>query len=91
MEILVKMSGKGQLVVPEKIRAEVGFQAGDRFIPMAVEDGVIFRKVNIGDRTNQFLKLMKKMQAHAKKIGLTQKDVNEAIAEVRKKRSSTRM
>ncbi len=91
MEALVKMSGKGQLVVPEEIRIEEGFKAGDRFVPVAVEDGVLFKKVKIEDRTRQFLQLMKKIQAQAKENGLTQKDVDEAIKWVRKKRSLTRM
>ena len=37
-EILVKMSPKGQLVVPQEIREIEAFEPGDRFIPFPVKE-----------------------------------------------------
>ena len=47
MEELVKMSEKGQLVVPRRIRKKEGFSSSDRFIAVEVKDGVLFKKVDI--------------------------------------------
>jgi AbrB family looped-hinge helix DNA binding protein len=44
---MVKMSPKGQLVVPQEIRAQEGLNPGDRFVPFLVEEGILFKKVNL--------------------------------------------
>ena len=44
---IVKMSAKGQLVVPEAIRDLEDFNPGDRFVPLPVKDGVLLKKVEI--------------------------------------------
>ena len=41
---LVKMSPKGQLVVPQEIREKEGFRAGDRFIPFQIKEVIIIYK-----------------------------------------------
>ena len=40
---LVKMSPKGQLVVPQEIREKEDFETGDRFIPIPIKEGIIFK------------------------------------------------
>ncbi|MBI5390885.1 AbrB/MazE/SpoVT family DNA-binding domain-containing protein [Candidatus Woesearchaeota archaeon] len=82
---IVKMSQKGQLVVPQGIREEEGLQEGDRFIPFAVKEGVLFKKVRIPDVKIEFESLTKEMRARFKEKGVTQKDVNEAVQWARKK------
>lgn len=47
MEELVKMSTKGQLVVPKSIRKKERFTASDRFVALEIKGGVIFKRVNI--------------------------------------------
>ena len=39
----VKMSPKGQLVVPQEIRIDEGFAPGDRFVPFPVKGGILFK------------------------------------------------
>ncbi len=84
---LVKMSPKGQLVVPQEIREEEGFQPGDRFVPLPVKDGVLFKRVAIPDLKAEFKKIGNQISEKFKKHGITQKDVNEAIAWARRKSS----
>jgi bifunctional DNA-binding transcriptional regulator/antitoxin component of YhaV-PrlF toxin-antitoxin module len=74
-EEIVKMSEKGQLVVPNKIRQEAGFQPSDRFIAIPVEDGVIFKKIEI-DIDKEYTKLSKSIQERFQK-----EDVDESIVE----------
>ena len=59
---LVKMSPKGQLVVPQEIREKEGFESGDRFIPFQIKDGVLFKRVKIPNIKNEFEKLSKEIQ-----------------------------
>ena len=49
MEELVKMSPKGQLVVPQDIREKEGFEPGDRFIAIKLPEGVLFKKIELPD------------------------------------------
>ena len=78
-EELVKMSEKGQLVVPRKIRQKEGFKNSDRFIAIGVKDGVLFKKINIPKVKIEFESLSKEIQAHFKKEGITKADVSEAV------------
>ena len=82
---LVKMSPKGQLVVPQEIREMEGFSAGDRFVPFPVKEGVLFKKVKIPDVKVQFEELAKDVRERFKKLKVTQSDVNEAVQWARRK------
>ena len=82
---IVKMSTKGQLVVPQEIRDNESFKSGDRFIPFQVKDGVLFKKVEIPDVKAEFKKLSKEIEAQFKKQKVSRKDVSEAVKWARKK------
>lgn len=82
---LVKMSPKGQLVVPQEIREMEEFQPGDRFVPLAIKEGVVFKKVEIPDVKLEFEKLSKEIEAQFKKQKIEQKDVEEAVRWARKR------
>ncbi len=84
---LVKMSPKGQLVVPQDLREEEGFKPGDRFVAFPVKEGVIFKKIVIPDAAAEFEKLSKKVTEKFKKYGITEKDIDEAVAWARRKSS----
>ncbi len=80
----VKMSPKGQLVVPQEIRKTEEFEAGDRFVAIPVKEGVLFKKVEMPNVKVEFEKLSKEIEAHFKKQKITSKDVKGAIKWVRK-------
>ena len=82
---IVKMSTKGQLVVPQEIRDNESFKSGDRFISFQVKDGVLFKKVEIPDVKAEFKKLSKEIEAQFKKQKVSRKDVSEAVKWARKK------
>jgi len=87
---LVKMSSKGQLVVPYSIRKKEKLNEGDRFIAVDTVQGVIFKKVNIPDIKIRLEKLHEEMSAHARKYHITQKDVDGAVKWARKSKSGSR-
>ena len=81
---LVKMSAKGQLVVPEEIREKESFESGDRFIAVAVEDGVVFKRINI---RAEFERVSKQIGEKFRKAGVTKKTIDEAVRWARQKQS----
>ncbi len=86
-EEIVKMSAKGQLVVPNVIRKSQKLSPRDRFIALPVGKGVLFKKVEITSVKNQLNSLFKDMQAHFKNKGIKSKDIQEAIKWARQKSS----
>jgi AbrB family looped-hinge helix DNA binding protein len=85
MEELVKMSEKGQLVVPKRIRKKEGFSSSDRFIAIEVKDGVLFKRLDMPKVKIEFESLSKDIQAHLKKQKVKQEDVAEAVKWAREK------
>ena len=84
-ETLVKMSPKGQLVVPQEIREIEAFEPGDRFIPFPVKEGVLFKRVKIPNVKIEFEQLAKEIETQFKKERITTKDIVEAVKWARKK------
>lgn len=84
-EELVKMSEKGQLVVPRRIRDKEGFKNSDRFIAIDVKGGVIFKKVDIPKITTEFETLAREVEARFKKQKIKKKDVEGAVKWAREK------
>lgn len=84
-ELLVKMSEKGQLVVPRQIREKEGFKSSDRFVAIDVKDGVLFKKVEMPEVKIEFESLSKDIRAHLKKRKIKQEDVAKALEWTRQK------
>lgn len=79
-----KMSSKGQVVIPEKIRKELNLKAGAQFVVMGDNDVVILKNItppNLDDLDDLILAVRKK----AKEAGIRKKDVQQALAQVRRK------
>jgi len=77
-EDIVKMSPKGQLVVPKDIREKAGFNPSDRFIAVQVEDGVMFKKIDF-DVQEEYEKLSRKVQERFEERGVSEDEVEDAI------------
>jgi len=86
MEELVKMSPKGQLVVPQEIRIQESFKPSDRFIAVPIKNGVVFKRVNLNLKT-EFASLSKEISKQFSKNGVTKQDVKGAVARARRKLS----
>ncbi len=82
---LVKMSEKGQLVVPQDIRMASSLSPGERFIAFPVEDGVLFKKVKIPEVKLDFESLSKEIEAQFKRNKVKPNDVKEAVRWARKR------
>jgi bifunctional DNA-binding transcriptional regulator/antitoxin component of YhaV-PrlF toxin-antitoxin module len=86
MDDLVKMSSKGQLVVPKEIREGEGFRPSDRFVAVKVHDGVLFKRIALPDVKNRFEALAREVERKFRVSGVREKDVEEAVRWARKRR-----
>ena len=82
---LVKMSPKGQLVVPQDIREAESFEPGDRFVAVSVKEGVLFKKIEMPKVKIDFDKLSKEIELQFKKQNVIPTDVKEAVKWARKR------
>ena len=77
-----KMSSRGQVVIPEAVRKEMGLKAGDEFVVLAKNDAVMLKGIK-RPSMKEFDALIKQARRQAKAAGLTRTDVAKAIAAVR--------
>lgn len=79
------LSSKGQVVIPEEIRARLGLKAGAQFVVVADRDVVIF-KVLDPPALGEFTSLVARARQAAKRAGLRPADVAKALSKVRRSR-----
>ena len=79
---VTKLSSKGQVVLPQAIRQKLHLGEGEKFMVFCDKDTVILKKIE-RPVIERFKELLKESRAYAKKAGLTQADVKEAIRRVR--------
>ena len=80
-----KMSSKGQVVIPEAIREQLGLDAGTQFVVVGEDDVVILKMVR-APSMKDFDRLVRKARTQAKAAGLKRADVSAAVSDVRKQR-----
>lgn len=80
-----KLSSKGQVVIPEDVRENLGLKAGDQFVVMGSGDTVVL-KVIAPPSPEDFKAMLRKVHADARKAGMRKKDVADAVRKVRASR-----
>ena len=79
-----KLSSKGQVVIPEDVRKELGLEAGAQFVVMGEGDVVILKKIDAPDRS-EFRALAAKVRAQARRAGMKRSDVTKAVRSARRR------
>jgi AbrB family looped-hinge helix DNA binding protein len=79
------LSSKGQVVIPEEIRLQLGLQAGAQFVVIADRDVVIFKRLE-PPALSEFAALVRRARQVAKQTGMTQANVAKAVKKVRRSR-----
>ncbi len=77
-----KMSSRGQVVIPESVRSEMGLKPGSKFVVLWHDD-VVMLKVISPPSLEEFTNLQKRLRQQARKKGLKRKDIGKAITKVR--------
>jgi AbrB family looped-hinge helix DNA binding protein len=77
-----RLSSKGQIVIPEEIRNDLGLRAGDQFVVIGEGDAVILKTIT-PPKIDEFSKLLGQARSAAKRAGIKRADVKSAIVNVR--------
>ena len=77
-----RMSSKGQIVIPESIRKQLGLEPGSQFVVVARKDTVILKPI-APPSLDDFDDLIEEARRQARQVGLTKADIDQAIADVR--------
>lgn len=82
---IVKMSSKGQLVVPHEVRTAANLNPGEKFVAFPVNEGVFFKKIRMPEINMDFENLAKEIEKSFKKSKVKKSDVDGAVVWARKK------
>ena len=77
------LSSKGQVVIPEEIRLQLGIEAGAQFVVIADRDVVIFKLLN-PPALKDFATLIGRARKAAKQTGLTKAAIANSVHKVRR-------
>lgn len=77
-----KLSSKGQVVIPESIRAKLHLEPGAQFVVLGDKDVVILKNIS-APRMEEFAGLIAKARKSAQNEGIRKKDIENAIKKVR--------
>ncbi|MDI6903511.1 MAG: AbrB/MazE/SpoVT family DNA-binding domain-containing protein [Methanocellales archaeon] len=78
-----KISPKGQVVIPSRIRRELGIQNGDRFLVFGKNNTVIFKKIEKAVIEKTFDEIVEPIRKRIKELRISREDVDRIIHEIR--------
>ena len=84
MSYPTRVSFKGQVTIPKKLRNKLRIAPGDFVLFEEKEEGVLLKKARLSAE-EEFNKLVVALDKKAKKLGITDKDIEDAIKWARKK------
>jgi AbrB family looped-hinge helix DNA binding protein len=79
-----KLSSRGQVVIPEEIRNNLGLSEGDQFLVIGEGDAVILKTIT-PPKLEEFQELLSQARTEAKRAGIKKADLKSAIAKVRRR------
>jgi len=80
-----KLSSRGQVVIPEEVRNDLGLKEGDQFIVIGQGDAVILKAIT-PPKLQQFEQLLALARSTARKAGIKKADLKTAISKIRRRR-----
>ena len=80
-----KLSSKGQVVIPEEVRKQLGLKAGDQFVVVGEDDAVILKTIT-PPSIRDFDAIIEKARKQARATRMKRSDIAKAIAKVRGRR-----
>ncbi len=84
---MIKMSSKGQIVIPQDIRTEIHASEGTIFAVVSGRDSIVLKKVATPSKEELISELQiiaKEGAKRAQKLGIKEKDVPDLIHKARK-------
>ena len=89
---IIKVSSKGQVVIPAELRRMLDISEGDELYVFGMDDALVIKKIEKESLEKEFEEIVKPIRAKAKQMGITRKDLEKEIKthrrEKRKKHES---
>ena len=83
------VSGKGQVVIPQTIRKELGWEPKTKLLVYAYNDAVILKKLEVPDVAKELEAMYKRIDKRIAKHGeMTSEEINQTIHDHRQKKKS---
>lgn len=79
---LTRVSSKGQVVIPQDIRVELGLTEGTSLVVAVQDTSVVLKKVEL-PKIKSWKEVTRPFRRAAAKSGFTEKDLDKLIVEVR--------
>jgi len=80
-----QLSPRGQVVIPQDLRTDLGLAAGTRFVILGQDDVVILKAIR-APSMRAFDRLVRTARKQARQSGMKRADIAKAIAKVRGRR-----
>jgi AbrB family looped-hinge helix DNA binding protein len=77
------ISEKGQVVIPQSIRKELGIKPKNKFLVYGKGDTIIMKKLELPDLKKEWDNIFKMMDK--KELNISQKEIQTVITEIRKR------
>ncbi len=77
-----RMSSKGQVVIPEEVRNQLGLKTGDQFVVLGEGDAVILKSIT-PPSMRDFDTVIEKARKQARAARMKRSDIAKAVASVR--------
>ncbi len=90
---MVKMSSKGQIVIPKDIRAEICATEGTIFAVVSGRDSIVLKKVVMPSKDElicELKEIAKEGTKRTQKLGIKEKDIPDLVHKARKNREKSK-
>lgn len=84
---MVKVSSRGQIVIPKDIMRELSVREGDKLLVISKNKNLLLKKIEMNVFEKSLESVLEPMWKKAERKKLTEKDVEEAIKTVRKRKA----
>ncbi len=85
----IRMSSKGQIVIPQDLRLELGVEEGTLFAVIGSKDTLILKKIETPSKENLIKELQhiaKEGRKRAEKLGIKETDIPHLVHKLRKEK-----
>ncbi|WP_456475637.1 AbrB/MazE/SpoVT family DNA-binding domain-containing protein [Candidatus Pyrohabitans sp.] len=87
MEVeVIKVSSKGQVVIPASIRKMMHIKPSDKFLVYGKGDTILFKKIEKTALERTFMEIAEPIHEEIRKAGLKEEDLEEIIRRIRAKK-----
>ena len=88
---MIKMSSRGQIVIPQNIRTEICASEGTMFAVVSGKDSIVLKKVATPSKEElicELKEIAKEGERKAQKVGIKEKDVPDLIHKLRESKKN---